>query len=81
MQCYHGNQYCKHERKKIQVESQSVGFQLVPIGFLPLESHWKSIGMRWNMTNVLMFKGRYKTGGTGQLYDGFPDCEWKMNTP
>jgi hypothetical protein len=26
-------------------------------------------------------KGRYKTGGTGQLYDGFPDCEWKMNTP
>jgi hypothetical protein len=27
------------------------------------------------------FKGRYKTGGTGQLYDGFPDCEWKMNTP
>jgi hypothetical protein len=29
----------------------------------------------------LIVKGRYKTGGTGQLYDGFPDCEWKMNTP
>jgi hypothetical protein len=28
-----------------------------------------------------LLKGRYKTGGTGQLYDGFPDCEWKMNTP
>jgi hypothetical protein len=31
----------------------------------------------WRFT----IKGRYKTGGTGQLYDGFPDCEWKMNTP
>jgi hypothetical protein len=30
---------------------------------------------------LLLLKGRYKTGGTGQLYDGFPDCEWKMNTP
>jgi hypothetical protein len=22
-----------------------------------------------------LFKGRYKTVGTGQLYDGFSDCE------
>jgi hypothetical protein len=29
----------------------------------------------------ITIKGRYKTVGTGQLYDGFPDCEWKMNTP
>jgi hypothetical protein len=34
-----------------------------------------------SLGHLFPFKGRYKTGGTGQLYDGFPDCEWKMNTP